>query len=416
MWIGCFSLGKAAFLFSADRTLYPLREVVQMLKTVAEINTRIQKGEVVVMTAEEVVHLARTQGVAATARQVDVVTTGTFSPMCSSGAFLNFGHADPPIRMTKVSVNKVPAYAGIAAVDAYLGATEVARDNAGYGGAHAICDLIAGQEVALEASSPGTDCYPRRRVRRKIRLTDMQDAFLFNPRNAYQNYGAAVNTSDRTLYTYMGVLKPRMGNIHYATSGELSPLLNDPQLRTIGIGTRLFLAGAVGYAVGAGTQARFDKPVNEWGIPTAPGATLAVTGPMRDMDPRYIAPAVMTGYGVSLFVGIGIPIPVLDEDLMHQLAAGNDAIRTHVTDYSVPALSRPVLGSFTYAQLRSGRVEIAGQVIPTAPLSSLAKAREIATVLKEWIQEGRFFLSEPVAPLQTVGNRAVWQGKELAGQ
>ena len=386
-------------------------------KTVAEINARIQRGEAVVMTAEEVVRLARTQGVAETARQVDVVTTATFSPMCSSGAFLNFGHSDPPIRMARVRLNKVPAYAGIAAVDAYLGATEPARnaDNC-YGGAHVICDLIAGKEVTLDASSPGTDCYPRRRTRRKIRLADMQDAFLFNPRNAYQNYGAAVNTSDRTLHTYMGVLKPHMGNIHYSTAGELSPLLKDPQLRTIGIGTRIFLAGAVGYTVGAGTQARFDKPVNDLGIPTAPAATLAVTGPMKEMDPRYIAPAVMTGYGISLFVGIGIPIPVLDEELMVQLAAGNDAITTRVTDYSVPALQRPTLASFTYAQLRSGRVEIDGKEIPTAPLSSLAKARTIATVLQDWIRQGRFLLSEPVEPLYTHTAPVAWQGKELAGQ
>ncbi len=387
-----------------------------MKKTVAQINARIQKGEAVVMTAEEVVRLVRSQGVAATTRQVDVVTTGTFSPMCSSGAFLNFGHSDPPIRMAKVKLNKVSAYAGIAAVDAYLGATETAPKRSSYGGAHVICDLIAGKEVELEATSPGTDCYPRRQTRRKIRLADLPDAFLFNPRNAYQNYGAAVNTSDRTLYTYMGVLKPQMGNIHYATSGELSPLLKDPQLRTIGIGTRLFLAGAVGYAVGAGTQARFDRPVNERGIPTTPGAALAVTGPLKDMDSRFIAPAVMTRYGVSLYVGIGIPIPVLDEDLMHQLAASNEEISTSVSDYSVPALKRPSLGSFTYAQLRSGRVEIEGKAIPTAPLSSLAKAREIADLLKEWIQQGRFLLSEPVAPLQPAKESAPWKRKELAGQ
>jgi uncharacterized protein (DUF39 family) len=387
------------------------------MKTIADINTRIQSGEAVVMTAEEVVRLARTQGTAQTARQVDVVTTATFGPMCSSGAFLNFGHADPPIRMSKVRLNKVPAYAGIAAVDAYIGATEPASgQNFAYGGAHVICDLIAGREVTLEASSPGTDCYPRRRFRRQMRLADMQDAFLFNPRNAYQNYVAAINTSHRPLHTYMGVLKPQMGNIHYSTSGELSPLLKDPQLRTIGIGTRIFLAGAVGYVAGAGTQARWDRPVNDLGIPTAPAATLAVTGPMKEMDPRYIAPAVMTGYGISLFVGIGIPIPVLDEALLTQLAASNEDISTNVTDYSVPALQRPTLGRVSYAQLRSGQVEIDGKLIPTAPLSSLAKAREIAETLKDWIQAGRFFLTEPVAPLHMASSADNCYGKELAGQ
>ncbi len=383
-------------------------------KTVDEINEKIRSGSAVVMTAEEVIRLVRDQGISTAARQVDVVTTATFSPMCSSGAFLNFGHSDPPIRMTRASLNGVPAYTGVAAVDAYIGATET-RNGTGpaYGGAHVICDLIAGKKVHLTASSPGTDCYPRRRLQKDIGLEEMTDAFLLNPRNAYQNYGAAVNTSDRTIHTYMGVLKPRMGNIHYATSGELSPLLKDPQLRTVGVGTRIFLAGAVGYVVGAGTQTRFDRQLGEHGIPTAPAATLAVTGPMKYMDPRYIAPAVFTGYGVSLYVGIGVPIPVLDEELMAQLAAANQQIRTSITDYSVPRRQKPVIGSVSYAELRSGSVKIDGKEIPTAPLSSLPKAREIAQILKEWVRGSHFLLTEPVQSLQAAAEDRLSTREEL---
>ena len=76
-----------------------------------------------------------------------------------------------------------------------------------------------------------------------IRLADMNEAVLFNMRNAYQNYNVAVNLSDRVLYTYMGVLQPRMRNANYCTAGQLSPLLNDPLYRTIGVGTRIFLGG-----------------------------------------------------------------------------------------------------------------------------------------------------------------------------
>ena len=91
-------------------------------KSYEEINERIRKGQAVVLTAEEVSQMAQEQGVTAVARKVDVVTTGTFGPMCSSGAFLNFGHSEPPIKMKRVWLNDVPAYAGIAAVDAYIGA------------------------------------------------------------------------------------------------------------------------------------------------------------------------------------------------------------------------------------------------------------------------------------------------------
>ncbi len=57
---------------------------------------------------------------------------------------------------------------------------------------------------------------------------------------------SAVNASNRIKYTYMGSLLPRLGNANYSTSGELSPLLNDPDMRTIGLGTRIFLGGTTG--------------------------------------------------------------------------------------------------------------------------------------------------------------------------
>lgn len=205
-------------------------------KSFEEINEKIKKGTVVVVTAEEMIDIAKEKGIKDATRYVDVVTTATFGPMCSSGAFLNFGHADPPIRMTEVLLNNVTAYAGLAAVDVYIGATEPSKDKGiEYGGAHVICDLIEGKKVHLKATSPGTDCYPKKEIDTYITKDFINEAYLFNPRNCYQNYNAAVNTSDRTLYTYMGVLQPNMANINYSTSGELSPLLNDPYLRTIGI-------------------------------------------------------------------------------------------------------------------------------------------------------------------------------------
>src|SRR5512141_648983 len=130
-----------------------------MAKTWEEINARIAAGEAVVMTAEEFAAAATETSVADAARKVDVVTTGTFGPMCSSGAFLNFGHSDPPIKMSKVWLNDVPVFAGLAAVDAYVGATELSEKvGFDYGGGHVIEDLIAGKPVTLRAISYGTDC------------------------------------------------------------------------------------------------------------------------------------------------------------------------------------------------------------------------------------------------------------------
>lgn len=366
-------------------------------KSYEEINEKIRKGTAVVVTAEEVISIAEEKGIQDAAKYVDVVTTGTFGPMCSSGAFINFGHSDPPIRMTKILLNNVNAYGGLAAVDSYIGATEPSQDlGIEYGGAHVICDLIDGKPVHLKAYSPGADCYPRKEIDTYITKDLINEAYLYNPRNCYQNYSAAINTSDRLLHTYMGVLKPHMENINYSTSGELSPLLNDPYLRTIGIGTKIFLAGAAGYVSWQGTQFVTEKPRGENGIPLSPACTLAVTGDLKKMSTEYIKPAVFEKYGTSLFVGIGIPIPVLDEDLLHNLSVQNKDIYTNIVDYSVPRLNKPVLGKCSYGELRSGELVLDGNTIKTAPLSSLYKARKIALELKRWVAEEGFTLQEPI--------------------
>lgn len=372
------------------------------MKTYAEINEKIKQGKAVVFTAEEIIEVVKEKGYKDTAREVDVVTTATFGPMCSSGAFLNFGHSDPPIRMSKVWLNDVPAYAGIAAVDAYIGATELSETKGfAYGGAHVIEALVRGEKVELKATSYGTDCYPRKEIQTLISLNDLNQAYLFNPRNAYQNYSVAVNSSNRTIYTYMGTLLPSLGNATYSTAGELSPLINDPYYRTIGIGTRIFLGGGIGYVAWEGTQHNPNQNRNANGIPTSSAGTLALIGDLKQMNHQYLRAALFDRYGVSMYVGVGIPIPILDEEILKQAAISNREINATVYDYSVPKRSKPNYGQVTYAELRSGSITINNKTTPTAPLSSLYEARQIAGTLKEWINEGQFSLTEPVQPLPT---------------
>lgn len=372
------------------------------MKTYEEINEKIRSGKAVVLTAEEVVALGREKGVKHVAENVDVVTTGTFGPMCSSGAFLNFGHSDPPIKMSKVWLNDVPVFAGLAAVDAYVGATELSEKvGFDYGGGHIIEDLIAGKPVTLRATSYGTDCYPRREIETEITLESLNQAFLFNPRNAYQNYNIALNSADRTLNTYMGILLPNLGNATYSTSGELSPLLNDPNYRTIGIGTKIFMGGAQGFVAWEGTQHNPKQARAENGEPLAPSGTLSLIGDMKQMSTRYIRGAYYYKYGISLFVGVGIPIPVLDEEMAEYVCIGNDQIFATALDYSVENRSKPSFGRFSYKELRSGNITVNGKSVQTAPLSSLKRAREIADVLKGWIGKGEFTLTAPVRPLPT---------------
>lgn len=369
-----------------------------MAKTYAEINDKIKKGTAVVLTAEEISELAKTLSPQEIAEKVDVVTTATFGAMCSSGAFLNFGHANPPIRMEKIELNGIRVSGGLAAVDTYVGATDCNPENPSYGGAHIIEDLIAGKEITLEAWGKGTDCYPRKHIKTVITKDTINEAILYNPRNAYQNYNVATNSTDKIKYTYMGTLLPKLRNASYSTAGELSPLLNDPECRTIGLGTRIFLCGTEGYVTWNGTQFHSTKETNEYGIPTSNARTIAVIGDLKNMSTEFLRGVYYEKYGVSMFVGIGIPIPILDEDLARRVSIRNEQIETTVVDYGD---GNKILGKTNYAALQSGEIEVNGHKIKTAPVASLSKARQIAEILKSWIQKGDFLLTEPVRPMPT---------------
>ncbi len=397
------------------------------IRTYAEINARLRKGNAVVVTAEEVVSMVREQGLTETARQVDVVTTGTFAPMCSSGVYLNFGHSAPRVKGHRITLNDVPAYGGLAAVDTYLGATAVPEDDPlnsthpgefRYGGGHVIHDLVAGKPVKLRVIGYGTDCYPRREIETYVTLDDLNEVVLFNPRNAYQNYNVAVNLGDSTLYTYMGVLKPRLGNAHYSTSGQLSPLLKDPYFRTIGIGTRIFLGGGIGYVVWNGTQhfpSVREGPVK--GSVFAAGGTLTVLGDLKQMSPQWLVGASFLGYGATLVVGIGVPIPILDEEVLRYTALSDAELYAPVMDYNkaYPQRLSETLGLVSYAELKSGTIKINGQNVPTASMSSYSKAREIAGILKEWLLGGEFLLSEPAQLLPSPHAGLVGKPLEIKG-
>jgi len=375
-------------------------------KSYSEINEKIRSGKVVVVTAGEMIDIVKNDGPVKAAKRVDVVTTGTFSPMCSSGAFINFGHSVPTIKASKVWLNNVPAYAGIAAVDCYIGATEPCEDDPlnkvypgefNYGGGHVIQDLVAGKKVYLKATAYGTACYPSRLVEKEISIATLPNAVLCNPRNGYQNYNCAVNLTNKTIYTYMGALKPRAGNANYCSAGELSPLFNDPYYKTIGLGTRIFLGGGTGYVTWHGTQHKPSAKRNEKGVPVTPAGTMWVMGDLKNMSPDWLVGVGIQGYGCSLAVGLGVPIPVLNEEIASYTGISDDEIFTQIIDYGndYPNGISKSYGQVSYAQLKSGFITFRGEKVPTVPLSSFSKACEIADILKEWISKGRFFLGEP---------------------
>lgn len=383
-----------------------------MAKTISEINEKIRSGQAVVVTAEEVIGIVEKKGVAQAAKEIDVVTTGTFGPMCSSGAYFNLGHSAPRIKIGggKATFNDVPLYTGLAAVDVFLGVTAMPEDDPrnktypgsfDYGGGHVIEELVAGKDIKLVATAYGTDCYPRRKVETLIKLEDMNEGVLFNIRNAYQNYNVGVNLSDKTIYTYMGTLKRNLGNANYCSAGQLSPLLNDPLYKIIGIGTRIFLGGGIGYVSWQGSQHNPGVPRGENGVPRRPSGTLSVIGDLKQMKSDWLRGISMRGYGTTMAVGVGVPIPILSEDILRYTSVKDEEIFAPIVDYSeaYPERKPDVLGEVSYTDLKSGRIEVSGKEVPTASISSYSKAVEIASTLRDWILKGDFLLTNPVAPL-----------------
>ncbi|VEP15027.1 conserved hypothetical protein [Hyella patelloides LEGE 07179] len=381
------------------------------MRTIAEINDKIHRGQVVAWTVEELKAQVADIGITQAFKTVDVICTGTFEPMESSGAIINLGHTDPPIKIRQCWFDGVPAYAGFGAVDIYLGATAIAeshdsndlrdqlRINSQRGGGHVIEDLIAGKAVSFKALGQATDCYPRASFENTITKDSINQFYLFNPRNLYQNFIVGVNGSDRQLSTYLGTLQPELGNAVYSNPGAISPLLNDPELKIVGIGTKIWLGGGVGYIAWEGTQHFPLQKRLPNRTPIGPAATVALIGDAKGMSAQWVRGCYFRNYGSSLMLGVGVPIPVLEESVIRDCAVRDGDIVAPVIDFSIPRRVRPTFGLVSYAQLKSGRLVIDGKKVRVAPLASIAFSRQIAEELKQEITTGKFTLTEPVAML-----------------
>ena len=163
----------------------------------------------------------------------------------------------------------------------------------------------------------------------------------------------------------------------------------------------MFLGGGIGYVAWNGTQHSPNVKRKENGTPCVPAGTLALIGDLKQMKPDWLVGASFQGYGATLNVGVGIPIPVLNEEMAKYTAVKDEDIFAPIVDYSenYPKMIPGNLGEVSYAQLKSGKITVQGKEVPTGSLSSYSKAREIAETLKDWIIKKQFFLTEPVTQI-----------------
>lgn len=170
--------------------------------------------------------------------------------------------------------------------------------------------------------------------------------------------------------------------------------MNDPDYETIGIGTRIFLGGTQGYVIDEGAQ---HDPGNLMG-------TIMLREDCKKMNPKFIRGAAFTKYGTTLYMGIGIPIPILNEELVKKVAIRDEDILVPIVDYSVPRRERPNLGKSATKSQSLGKYLLTIRLLKLAHFQVLEKARKIAETLKSWIEKGIFYLSAPIErlPLNTV--------------
>ena len=146
-----------------------------------------------------------------------------------------------------------------------------------------------------------------------------------------------------------------------------------------------------------GTQHNPNAPRAENGTPVRPAGTLMVQGDLKQMSPRWVRGVSILGYGNTMAVGLGVPIPILNSKMAAYTGVSDAELFTQVIDYGFDysnAIAR-TYGEVSYAQLKSGTIQVNGKDVQTAPLSSVPMAREIAETLKAWMKDGKFLLNRP---------------------
>jgi len=313
-------------------------------RTIDQINRLLARGEAVVMTAAELCGAVR-RGSKVSVHDVHVVTAGTCGLMSGTYAVLSFPVAPPNqfARAAKVFLNGVEAYPGpcpnerIGLIDAIVFATRSSRSLPGYGGGHLLQDLCAGREVKVEVETDGGQ-----HLETTIRLNQIPHAVLHGSRHAFRNYVGFVNPSDQPMATIFSSLPlpPHLGGATACGCGEFNPIEKDPQLRTIGVGTRVLVNGAVGYVGGSGTRSSAARP------------NLTVAADLHGMKAGLMG-GFRTSMGIEPIQTWAVAIPILDADLLATACTLDEDIALPITDVA----GRRVIAQATYADIwPKGRV------------------------------------------------------------
>ncbi len=316
-----------------------------MKRTIEQIEGRVKAGDAVVLTVREVEDLIAS-GKEREVHEVDIVTTGTMGIMSGTYALLSFPLAKAGIyrKFSKATINGVPTSIGpcpnesLGVIDLMVFGTMESERDPNYGGSFLIRDLVEGKEVLVEATSNDG-----RTVEKTLTLDDMPTAKLLSTRNCFRNYRAFVNPSDtefRSIFSCQPFI-PRFGGLAFSGCGHLNPLQNDPQLRHIGVGSRVLFNGAEGFVFSTGTRCSPKYP------------NLMTVANLKSMDPTLMG-GFITGAGPENLASYAYPIPILDDETLKLVTIRDKDIPLSVGDIR----DRHKIGQADYGQVWDGNDEI----------------------------------------------------------
>ncbi|WP_457553917.1 methanogenesis marker 16 metalloprotein [Desulfobacula sp.] len=307
-------------------------------RTFSEIQKKIDTGKVVILTAQEICDRVR-DGETIELGDIDVVTTATSALMSGTYAVLSFKVAQPDTftKAAKVWINNVPAQVGpcpnerIGILDLIVLGTQASKIDPGYGAGDLFKDLVMGKEVLVEIQTDDG-----RNLTSFTTLKEIPHAILHASRNAFKNYLAFVNPGKNFVSTifHSDMMQGDYQEMTFCGCGELNPLENDPELKTIGIGTKVLINGAQGFVTGAGTRSSKEKP-NLTGI-----------ADMHNMDPQFLG-GFATGHGPDIITTWAVAIPVLNKKMLTHILKTDAQIPLKVVDVR----NRKPIFEITYADV-----------------------------------------------------------------
>jgi putative methanogenesis marker 16 metalloprotein len=312
-----------------------------MHRTAQEINDKLVRGDALVLTAREIEELLAS-GHENEVHQVDVVTTGTMGIMSGTFALLSFKICEAGLhrKFKSAMINGVPASVGpcpnesLGIIDVMVNGTEECEERSNYGGAFLFRDLVEGKEVTVEAVAKDGAT-----VEERLTMSEMLTAKLLSSRNCFRNYRGFVNPSDEEFRSIFSCrpLPPNYGGLAFSGCGHLNPIQNDPELRTIGVGTKALFNGTEGFVISNGTRSSPKYP------------NLMTIADMSGMDSTLMG-GFLTANGPECLSSYAIAIPILDDSMLNSVMTMDEEIPLSIGDIR----DRHKIGQADYGQAWSG--------------------------------------------------------------